>query len=865
MGCGTRTAGSIRGSARGTFALVAILFMTTLALPSAADGQEEDPHELIVSAPASQAFSPNGDQYEDFVDMTWFFNAPLETSVQVFGPSGELFDARLFESGSSRRPTFTWYGRDGNRNIAPDGVYEVVLTGTDADGRRVTSSLQLAVRQYTRELGRFLSPVDGSTVSGQVEVVFEPNPAAASYPAHRMTVSSAPIHWSTASDGTIRASFDSARLPDDSYRLRIFPAGSWVDEFGYEHDQPSDVSIAIESRNGIPPIPLRVRSAPDPGVILFGDQSAAHRYAGEWILTATPARASGQVTDLNGEIVRHLDRSGAWPPDAVNLIWDGTDDSGAAVAEGQYLLTMTAEADNGSGTLTSSIDIHVVTEPVGQLPSSPAGETVSGRLDVLITPTSDTPIEGVTAISSFGSPTVQAQGDGSFLASFDTTRAKNGAAGVIISVEWLDPFGNLRRTEAQGGRFEVVVANDGPRQLWVTSRPSTGLEALPNSFNGGLGDVLDWHFSEPVDTTAWVTDEHGEVVGRLAPEFVTPELHSIEWYGFGLPEGSYTLTIQGTDASGRTATDSIDVGVSYVNRAASVVAPTNGAIVEGTINLVLEPDRRAAIEEVHINTERPIIIDEPTAGREVRVPIDTTLYNDGSRRFEVTVGWRSPQGYLHYYRIVPFTNVSINNLGLLDSPQDPTPDPEPVYTCGTVSGTASEIKALGFTLHLGGDGADFLKGTAGPDFMVGGDGNDVILAGMADDVVCAGGGHDVVAAGAGADFVDAGAGNDQIIGGNGNDHLVGNLGADDLLGGNGIDLLDGGNASDRLFGGAEADHLIGGAGRDELRGDSGDDTLEGGGADDVLRGHRGTDSCNGGPTGANGDVAYSCESTTNVP
>ncbi|MEM9611841.1 MAG: ExeM/NucH family extracellular endonuclease [Actinomycetota bacterium] len=191
--------------------------------------------------------------------------------------------------------------------------------------------------------------------------------------------------------------------------------------------------------------------------------------------------------------------------------------------------------------------------------------------------------------------------------------------------------------------------------------------------------------------------------------------------------------------------------------------------------------------------------------------------------------------------------------------------PAEVYTCGAVSGTEAQLTAAGFNVVLGDDGDNFLKGTTGRDFILGFDGRDVILAGTDDDVVCAGSSHDIVVGGSGDDYIDAEAGNDVVSGGNGEDTLLGGLGRDAIRGGDEADRIDGGNADDLLFGGNGGDTILGGNGSDDLRGNDGDDNLQGGAGNDILRGHGGTDTCDGGPNGAIGDLAFSCETVTGVP
>jgi hypothetical protein len=115
-----------------------------------------------------------------------------------------------------------------------------------------------------------------------------------------------------------------------------------------------------------------------------------------------------------------------------------------------------------------------------------------------------------------------------------------------------------------------------------------------------------------------------------------------------------------------------------------------------------------------------------------------------------------------------------------------------VWSCGTVVGTEAQLRARGYTVMIGTDGADELVGTAGADFILGLGGDDEIEADRGDDVVCGGAGNDVIDGDAGNDIIDGGSGRDRLTGGSGNDQVLGGEDADILSGGSGTDVCDGG-------------------------------------------------------------------------
>jgi len=157
--------------------------------------------------------------------------------------------------------------------------------------------------------------------------------------------------------------------------------------------------------------------------------------------------------------------------------------------------------------------------------------------------------------------------------------------------------------------------------------------------------------------------------------------------------------------------------------------------------------------------------------------------------------------------------------------------------------------------HIGGRGADILRGTDRSDLLDGGVANDKLYGGAGDDRLYGGLGGDYLEGGAGNDLLEGGEGNDSLHGGEGDDSLDGGTGHDRLYGrngddfmagGTGHDLLDAGQGNDTLDGGIGEDRLFGGIGNDILHGGADNDMLEGGRGNDVLDGGTGSDSLSGG-------------------
>jgi len=198
----------------------------------------------------------------------------------------------------------------------------------------------------------------------------------------------------------------------------------------------------------------------------------------------------------------------------------------------------------------------------------------------------------------------------------------------------------------------------------------------------------------------------------------------------------------------------------------------------------------------------------------------------------------------------------------------------------TISGTGGNDSLQGGADHdrlLGGSGSDFIQGDDGDDFVDGGGtsgdsvggnlGDDTISGGAGDNTLYEGGetasitltnnavnglGIDtfsnvnayVIVGSDAANLIDLTAMTVSVTvyGNGGNDTLWGGSALDALLGMDGNDVLVGNGGNDNLNGGAGADSLDGGDGNDRLNGLGGsNDSLRGGLGDDTFTGGLGSD------------------------
>jgi Ca2+-binding RTX toxin-like protein len=155
----------------------------------------------------------------------------------------------------------------------------------------------------------------------------------------------------------------------------------------------------------------------------------------------------------------------------------------------------------------------------------------------------------------------------------------------------------------------------------------------------------------------------------------------------------------------------------------------------------------------------------------------------------------------------------------------------------------------------GGNGRDFLDGSAVDNTLSGSGGSDRLHGLAGNDFLVGGSGDDVLAGGAGADRLSGGSGIDAIIFSGLAGVTVdltariaqgGEAQGDVLSAGHGIEDIFGGAGGDTLTGSGVANALSGSDGNDVLSGLDGDDILSGSAGSDVLRGGAGADRMNGG-------------------
>ena len=162
---------SLRPHGRGHRALSLVVATTVFAMVVgpwvAALPASADPFTVLPPVSWSPAaFSPNGDGVEDSISSSYCLSANANETTIVQHKAGT--QVRQLETGVSHPAgcsgAWTWDGKDGSNTLVLDGLYEVVVTGTDSSNNHSTATFEIAVDNAG--VASVTQPANGATVSG---------------------------------------------------------------------------------------------------------------------------------------------------------------------------------------------------------------------------------------------------------------------------------------------------------------------------------------------------------------------------------------------------------------------------------------------------------------------------------------------------------------------------------------------------------------------------------------------------------------------------------------------------------------------------------------------------------------------------
>lgn len=666
-------------------------------------------------------FSPNGDGTDDTLGIgacavDTADGGPLTGVVRIRDEAEALVRAfdipevDLRTSGTcdpwygAITPRATWDGLDDTGAAAPDGTYTIEFTATDRTGLSDAASTSVVLDR--REPGTVVEPAADASVSGAVQLGFRPTEGF-DIRSVRFVVSpavgeacSSGYASSADLDGVWRAPLDTigAQCGDGPRKVRADV--QWYDALGtWRHalSRPVDITLANPAA-----APVVVFTSLSPRVFSpNGDDVDDVARIGYCVRDATgggSAQVTTQVVDSSDAVVRTL-VSAPRPPGSGNcftdyLSWDGRNDAGDPVPEGQYRVKVQAVDPGGLTGGATSVTLIVDRRPPGTVTTPADGAALGDSQEFVFTPTEGINVTHVAiALAVPGSEywedtcsgSATRDGSGLWRTTIDITTCGTGRRVVVPRVSWTDSLGSGRYYSTPtisvdlGDTSPRIVAED--REGWVILPRAEGYGDSALSTRYCVEDAPD---AGPVHVTATLRDAAGDLVDRLQDASVTPSARCLEaWYGsgdqqylywdgtddLGIPVGSgdYQLTIRATDAAG---------GVDQVERTVVVdrrvpgrsTAPQPGDLLAGTADLAFTPTDGFELDEVRatVNTSGSwlnVAVNAPAEDGTWRAQVPVGQLVSGAGTVQWQASWTDRFGFAHTY-YAPAVPVTVDTATL---------------------------------------------------------------------------------------------------------------------------------------------------------------------------------------------------------
>ena len=296
-----------------------------------------DPPRLQVRSLEPRAFSPNGDGVKESTLATVLMREPdiLTARVHAGDATGPVVRTLFLEQPQATTEAgVLWDGRDDAGRRAADGPYAIVFTAADACGGKSEASASVDVDTVPPSVA-LTDPPPGQRLSASVDVQGQASdPHFADW---QLDVACGSGPWTSLGTGSNRldapgflARWDTSRAPAGECRLRL----AAEDAAG---NRSADVIVAVQVEKG----DLLLRLAASPDVFSPNGDGRRDTTTLEYELSRT-ANVWLQVRDGAGHVLRSFEdgaeRTGAW-----SLVWDGRNDAGQPVPEGDHVLWIRAE------------------------------------------------------------------------------------------------------------------------------------------------------------------------------------------------------------------------------------------------------------------------------------------------------------------------------------------------------------------------------------------------------------------------------------------------------------------------------------------------------------------------------------------
>jgi len=657
-------------------------------------------------------FSPNGDQQDDSLTVTFCLTKNSSVTVLVTNGAGATVRTQPAQDTagtpycSAGNNTAYWDGRDDSGAVVPDGVYTVHVHAVDASDQTGDDSVEVGVD--TRTPGTLTSPHAGDVLTGSVTWVFTPTSGFALTSTYAYCSGSS-LGSSNAPnpDGTFSASGDSRGCVSGANTVNV--AAYWTDPFGATQVWTSpSVAVTVDNPPSLSIAQYYAHRYFSPN----GDQQDDAVYVP--FCLSKDATVTTTVTDAQGATVRTL---AGWNATGYvycysannSVTWDGRDDSGAVVPDGVYTMHLHA-VDAGGKTSDDTVQVGVDARTPGALTSPGPDQVLTGGVAWTFTPSAGFPLNAVYLYCSGGlmGSSTSARADGTFGASSETAGCVSGPNTLTPVAYWTDPFGYNQVWSAPA--VPAVISNAPGLNIYDYSSHRYF------SPNGDLQEdeaYVSYCLSKNSTVLTTVTNAQNTVVRSIAAQEVNgyPSCYSANNYvgwdgrddsGAVVPDGVYTVHLHAVDGSGQTGDDSVDVGVDS-RIPGALIAPQPADTLAGLANFAFQPTEGYPVTTIGISvsTGGSVYMYNPSPDGVWRTTMYTGSLQPGPATVSTGVGSTDPFGQTHWWS-APETPVVIDVTGLpLTVTADPTSGAAPLATTLHIVTSDPQARPVHYSVAFG--------------------------------------------------------------------------------------------------------------------------------------------------------------------
>ncbi|MBU1087976.1 MAG: gliding motility-associated C-terminal domain-containing protein, partial [Candidatus Omnitrophica bacterium] len=451
------------------------------------------------------AFSPNSDGKYDTTTIYYNIVSNGLATVKLFDQNSNL--VRILkdnESVGTGLNNVIWDGMDNLDGLVDDGLYTYTI---DCEFNSGGNEHQEGTVSVDNHFMRIISPASGENLNQTVSFILEKSDYITAVSGvtmyYRRLGASEWIRFKLQIyNQTLRQwlpALDTTEISNGDYEVCIF--AQYKDMNGLVR---TEYSMTYSYNVSNPFSITKVFDSPDAFSPNGNDQ---YEFTTISYFINSDVAVSVSVYDSDNNLVQILEENISKSAGSNSVIWEGKDNAGNVVADGNYIYKIIAEDDQASVVEVQdgvSVDNHFITlvEPV-------PGEALSGEVVFKIEPsnfTSGMSSVQVEIISPHKIFVCEKQIDGSFQVSVDTKTIANGEYNFQITASYYDNESNKRGE--QSIPFEYTIYNEGPDIF--------DLKAMPNPFS-------------PDESGTWINPDTGEVFNDPAPGLILDDITKISF------------------------------------------------------------------------------------------------------------------------------------------------------------------------------------------------------------------------------------------------------------------------------------------------------------------------------------------------